>query len=314
MAGLFSARAAASTRNRGSCSSGFSARMVGLGDISQHHHSYCGLLHLRTFQVVNDGAPIMERNGQPLAIELENVTKEFIIIKREQSVKSAIVSNLRRLLMWQPVTKERLRALEDVSFGIPRGQTVGVVGGNGQGKSTLLSLLARIYRPTSGTITVRGRIASLLELEAGFQPEFTGYENIYLNGVIMGLTHSELDTRIDDIAAFAGIKDQLSQQVKHYSSGMKARLGFAIAAHVEPDVLLVDEVLAVGDAEFQERCFQKIEEFKRDGVTIFVVSHDIHALRRVCDRVLWIESHQIKMDGEAKSVLDAYEANSAVSV
>lgn len=247
----------------------------------------------------------MERNGQPFAIELDDVSKEFVVIHRERSVKSAIM----RLLMWHPPRKERMRALEHISFGIPKGQTVGVVGANGQGKSTLLSLLARIYRPTSGALTVRGRIASLLELQAGFQPEFTGYENIYLNGVIMGLTHAELDSRVQDIANFAGIEDQLTQQVKHYSSGMKARLGFAVAAHVEPDVLLVDEVLAVGDAEFQERCFQKIEEFKRDGVTIFVVSHDLRALRRVCDRVLWIEAHRIKMDGEAKDVLDAYEAS-----
>lgn len=250
----------------------------------------------------------MESNGHtfadaPFAIELHNVSKEFVVIHRERSVKSAVM----RLLMWHPPHKERLRALEDVSFSIPKGQTVGVVGANGQGKSTLLSLLARIYRPTSGTVTVRGRIASLLELEAGFQPDFTGYENIFLNGVIMGLTHDELNARLDKIAEFAGISNQLTQQVKHYSSGMKARLGFAIAAHVEPEVLLVDEVLAVGDAEFQERCFQKIEEFKRDGVTIFVVSHDLRALRRVCDRALWIESHRVKMDGKASAVLDAYE-------
>ncbi|BCM90751.1 teichoic acids export ATP-binding protein TagH [Abditibacteriota bacterium] len=257
----------------------------------------------------DDGAFVVEQNGQPFAIELEDVTKEFVVIHRERSVKAAVTSSIRRLLMWHPVRKERLRALENVSFGIPRGQTVGVVGANGQGKSTLLALLARIYRPTSGTITVRGRIASLLELEAGFQPEFTGDENIYLNGVIMGLTHAELDARINDIAKFAGLEGQLTQQVKHYSSGMKARLGFAIAAHVEPEVLLVDEVLAVGDAEFQERCFQKIEEFKRDGVTIFVVSHDLRALRRVCDRVLWIEGHRVKMDGDALVVLDAYETN-----
>ncbi len=237
------------------------------------------------------------------AIELEGVSKEFIVIHRERSVKSAMM----RLLMMNPPRKERFLALENVSFSIPRGQTVGVVGANGQGKSTLLAMLARIYRPTRGRITVRGRIASLLELEAGFQPDFTGYENIYLNGVIMGLTHAELDARIEQIAAFAGIEEHLTQQVKHYSSGMKARLGFAIAAHVEPEVLLVDEVLAVGDAEFQERCFQKIEEFKRDSVTIFVVSHDVRALRRVCDRVLWIENHRIKADGNGQEVLDRYE-------
>ena len=237
------------------------------------------------------------------AIELDGVTKQFTIIHRERSVKSALM----RLLIWQPARKETFVALSDISFQIPQGQTVGVVGANGQGKSTLLTLLARIFRPTKGRVTVRGRIASLLELSAGFQPEFTGYENIFLNGVIYGLTHDQIAAKVDDIAAFAGIGDQLTQQVKHYSSGMLARLGFSIAAHVEPDILLVDEVLAVGDAEFQARCFEKIEEFKRDGVTIFVVSHDLRALRRVCDRILWIENHQLKMDGPMEEVLDRYE-------
>ncbi len=237
------------------------------------------------------------------AIEFERVTKVFTLIHRERSVKSAIM----KLLIWQPARKELFTALDDISFEIPSGQTVGVVGKNGQGKSTLLSLLARIYRPTKGRITVRGRIASLLELSAGFQPEFTGYENIFLNGVIYGMTHEQIESKIEAIAEFAGINDQLTQQVKHYSSGMMARLGFAIAAHVEPDILLVDEVLAVGDAEFQERCFQKIEEFKRHGVTIFVVSHDLRALRRVCDRILWIEDHQLKMDGPMAEVLALYE-------
>ena len=237
------------------------------------------------------------------AIEFERVTKRFTLIHRERSVKSALM----KLLIWQPARKEIFTALDDISFEIPQGQTVGVIGKNGQGKSTLLALLARIYRPTKGRITVRGRIASLLELSAGFQPEFTGYENIFLNGVIYGLTHEQIEAKVEAIAAFAGINEQLTQQVKHYSSGMMARLGFAIAAHVEPDVLLVDEVLAVGDAEFQERCFQKIEEFKSHGVTIFVVSHDLRALRRVCDRILWIEDHKLKMDGPTAEILALYE-------
>lgn len=242
------------------------------------------------------------------AIEFEHITKQFTLIHRERSVKSAIM----KLLIWQPARKEVFTALDDISFEIPNGQTIGVVGKNGQGKSTLLSLLARIYRPTKGRITVRGRVASLLELAAGFQEDFTGYENIYLNGVIYGLTRAQIDEKVDAIAEFAGISEHLTQQVKHYSSGMKARLGFAIAAHVEPDVLLVDEVLAVGDAEFQERCFQKIEEFKRHGVTIFVVSHDVRALRRVCDRILWIEDHKLKMDGPMPDVLARYEELPAI--
>ena len=247
----------------------------------------------------DDGATLNPHN----AIELADVSKRFTIIHRERSVKSALM----RFLMWHPPRKEQFLALENISFSIPKGQTVGVVGKNGQGKSTLLALLARIYKPTSGRISVRGRIASLLELEAGFQPDFTGFENIYLNGVIYGLTHDELDARLRSIADFAGIGDHLTQQTKHYSSGMKARLGFSIAAHVEPDVLLVDEVLAVGDADFQEKCFQKIEEFKSHGVTIFVVSHDLRAIRRVCDRVLWIDNHKIRADGPTEETLRDYE-------
>ena len=237
------------------------------------------------------------------AIELENVSKNFVVYHRERSVKSAVL----KVLVWQLPRKEHFTALENISFCVSKGQTVGVVGKNGQGKSTLLSLLARIYRPTKGRVTMRGRIASLLELSAGFQPEFTGYENIYLNGVIYGLTRAEIDAKIESIAAFAGVGEHLTQQVKHYSSGMLARLGFAIASHVEPDILLVDEVLAVGDAEFQDKCFAKLQEFKAHGVTIFVVSHDVRALRRVCDRVIWIENHRIKMDGPAPQILDAYE-------
>jgi ABC-2 type transport system ATP-binding protein len=237
------------------------------------------------------------------AIEVEHLTKEFRVFHRERSIKSAMM----RVLVWQKPRVEQFTALDDVSFTVPKGQTVGVVGTNGQGKSTLLALLARIYRPDKGRIVVRGKVVSLLELGAGFQPEFTGYENIYLNGVIYGFTRAELDAKLDSIASFAGISEHLTQQVKHYSSGMKARLGFSIAVHVEPDVLLVDEVLAVGDANFQEKCFSKIEEFKRHGVTIFVVSHDADAIARVCDRVLWIKHHKLFMDGDTATVLNAYK-------
>jgi ABC-type polysaccharide/polyol phosphate transport system ATPase subunit len=167
--------------------------------------------------------------------------------------------------------------------------------------------LARIYRPTRGRIVVRGRVATLLELGAGFNDEFTGRENVFLNGVILGLTHEELETRLEDIIAFANIGDYIDTPVKHYSLGMKARLGFSIAVHASPDVLLVDEVLAVGDAEFQEKCFTKIESFKQQGATIFFVSHDILAMRRVADRVLWIDNHILRADGPAGRVLEEYQ-------
>ncbi len=239
------------------------------------------------------------------AIEVQNVSKEFRVFHRERTIKSAVL----RILMLKLPRAEQFLALDDVSFSIPRGQTVGVIGENGQGKSTLLALLARIYRPTKGRITVRGRIVSLLELGAGFQPEFTGYENIYLNGIIYGFSRAELDAKLESITAFAGIEGHLTQQVKHYSSGMKARLGFSIAVHVDPDVLLIDEVLAVGDASFQEKCFAKIEEFKKRGVTIFVVSHDARAIERICDRVLWIQNHKLHFDGETQTALAAYKAS-----
>jgi ABC-type polysaccharide/polyol phosphate transport system ATPase subunit len=237
------------------------------------------------------------------AIEVTSVTKTFQRLRRESSIKSAMIKWVRL----QFPRREAFTALDNISFNVPPGQTVGVVGRNGSGKSTLLSLLARIYRPTQGRIVVRGRMATLLELGAGFNDEFTGRENIFLNGVIMGLTHEELETRLDDIITFADIGDYIDTPVKHYSLGMKARLGFSIAAHASPDVLLVDEVLAVGDAEFQEKCFAKIEAFKKQGVTIFFVSHDIHAVRRVADRILWIDNHVLRADGPAERVLAEYQ-------
>ena len=238
------------------------------------------------------------------AIEVENLTKVFHVLHREGSVKSAAI---KRILRRMP-HRSNFTALQEISFKVPKGQTVGVVGRNGSGKSTLLTLLSRIYRPTSGTIKVEGRVATLLELGAGFHPEFTGLENIFLNGVILGMPRAELEKRLPQIIEFAGLEEFIDTPVKHYSSGMTARLGFAVAVHLEPDVLLVDEVLAVGDAEFQEKCYRKIEEFKRKGVTIFFVSHDMDAMRRVCDRVLWIEDHVIKRDGPALDVIAQYEA------
>jgi ABC-type polysaccharide/polyol phosphate transport system ATPase subunit len=237
------------------------------------------------------------------AIEVTNVTKNFQRLHRETSIKSAVMKWVRL----QFPRRETFTALQDISFVVPQGQTVGVVGRNGSGKSTLLSLMARIYRPTQGRIEVRGRVATLLELGAGFNPEFTGRENIYLNGVILGLTRSDLDNRIEQIVEFADVGEYIDTPVKYYSSGMVTRLGFSIAVNVEPDVLLVDEVLAVGDASFQEKCFAKIEEFKQRGITIFFVSHDMKAMRRVAERVLWIDQHALRADGTPQRVLDEYE-------
>jgi ABC-type polysaccharide/polyol phosphate transport system ATPase subunit len=237
------------------------------------------------------------------AIEVHNMTKVFRVLHREPSLKSAAMKWVRFKLPH----REEFVALRDISFQIPKGQTVGVVGRNGSGKSTLLSLMARIYRPTQGTIQVHGRVATLLELGAGFHPEFTGYENVFLNGVILGFSRSELEERLPSIIDFAEIAEFMDTPVKHYSSGMITRLGFSVAVHMDPEVLLVDEVLAVGDEAFQEKCYAKIEEFKQRGVTIFFVSHDMRAIRRVSDRVLWIDNHVLRGDGPTAKVVVDYE-------
>lgn len=244
------------------------------------------------------------------SIEVKNVSKVFRVLHRERSLKSAV---FKRMMLRLP-HREEFTAIKDISFSIPRGVTVGVIGRNGSGKSTLLSLMARIYKPTTGEITIQGRVATLLELGAGFHPEFTGVENVFLNGVILGMPREEIENRLPSIVEFAEIEEFIDTPVKHYSSGMITRLGFSVAVHVEPDVLLVDEVLAVGDAPFQEKCYAKIEEFKKRGVTIFFVSHDMAAIERVSDRVLWIDNHVIRHDGPPAEVIAAYHAHEHASL
>lgn len=238
-----------------------------------------------------------------IPIELDDVSKVFRVVRREASLKSAAL----KAMLGRLPQREHFTALEGVSFAIPRGQTVGVIGRNGSGKSTLLSLLARIYKPTSGTVRIEGRVATLLELGAGFHPEFTGEENVVLNGIILGLSRPQMEERLPQIVRWAELEEHRHKQVKYFSPGMEARLGFSVAVHLDPQVLLVDEVLAVGDAPFQEKCYEKIEEFKRAGVTIFFVSHDMAAIRRVSDRVLWIHNRHLHMDGAPQQVIAAYE-------
>ncbi|HEX8237200.1 MAG TPA: ABC transporter ATP-binding protein [Abditibacteriaceae bacterium] len=242
------------------------------------------------------------------SIEVENMTKVFKVLHRQGTMKSEMLN----LLRFRLPRREEFVALRDISFSVPQGQTVGVIGRNGSGKSTLLALLARIYRPTVGRIRVRGRIATLLELGAGFNTEFTGIENVFLNGVILGVPRDELERSLPGIIEFAELEEFIDTPVKHYSSGMITRLGFAVAVHVRPDVLLVDEVLAVGDYRFQEKCYAKIEEFKKQGVTIFFVSHDMRAIQRVSDRVLWIDQHVVRADGPAQEVIAQYNDSQAV--
>lgn len=204
------------------------------------------------------------------------------------------------------VEAESIWALRDVSFDADEGEVVGIVGRNGAGKSTLLKILSRITYPTSGEVRVNGRVASLLEVGTGFHDELTGRENIYLNGSILGMRKREVEERFDAIVDFSGVEQFIDTPIKHYSSGMRLRLGFAVAAHLEPDVLIVDEVLAVGDAGFQKKCIQAMEGLRNSGRTVLFVSHNLAAVENLCSRGIWIDAGKIRMDGRAKEVIIAY--------
>ncbi|MCS6922831.1 MAG: ABC transporter ATP-binding protein [Fimbriimonadales bacterium] len=236
----------------------------------------------------------------PVAIRAENLTKEFRLAHHAYASLKGL------LLSFLPRRVEHLVALRDVSFTIYRGETVGIIGQNGSGKSTLLGIIARVYRPTAGIIEVNGRVAPLLELGAGFHPDLTGLENIYFNGVILGLTRRQVSERLDAIVQFAELENYIDAPIRTYSSGMLMRLGFAIAAHVDADILLVDEVLAVGDARFQQKCYEKIAQFQREGRTILFVSHDMEAITQVARRVLWLDKGILRADGDAHTVVQEY--------
>lgn len=204
--------------------------------------------------------------------------------------------------------REHIWALRNVSFEVREGEVVGVIGRNGAGKSTLLKILARITRPTEGSAEIRGRVGSLLEVGTGFHPELTGRENVYLSGAILGMKKAEIDWKFDEIVAFAEVERFLDTPLKHYSSGMQMRLAFAVAAHLEPEILLVDEVLAVGDIEFQKKCLGKMGDVATTGRTIVFVSHQMNQVRRLCERVVWIDSGQIRRAGSTAEVVGAYES------
>ena len=202
-------------------------------------------------------------------------------------------------------------ALMDVSFSVGRGETFGVIGANGSGKSTLLKLVAGILKPTSGKLSVNGKVSALIELGAGFHPEISGRENVVINGVMLGLSRKEIERKIPEIVAFSGLSEFIDEPVKTYSSGMYVRLGFAVAVHVDPDILVVDEVLAVGDEAFSRRCLDTIGEFRSRGKTIFFVSHALGLVEELCDRVLYLEEGRVKGIGEAREMLAAYRLDVA---
>src|SRR5687767_9125874 len=209
------------------------------------------------------------------------------------------------------VTTDDFWALRDVSFDVGSGEVLGIIGRNGAGKSTLLKILSRITEPTTGRITLDGRVASLLEVGTGFHPELTGRENIFLNGAILGMTRQEIRRNFDSIVEFAEVERFLDTPVKRYSSGMYVRLAFAVAAHLEPDILVVDEVLAVGDADFQKRCLGKMHEVSRGGRTVLFVSHNMAAIQALCSRGIWLDRGSVAADGTAADSIRRYLASSA---
>ena len=245
------------------------------------------------------------------AIEVRGVRKTYRRYGRRRqfgTLKSALLSG-RFLRDLRP--DDRFDALRGVSFDVAAGRTFGIVGRNGSGKSTMLKLIAGIGRPTRGEVTVRGRVSALIELGAGFHPEISGRDNVFINGMMLGLTKREVAARFDEIVAFAELEEFIDAPVKTYSSGMYMRLGFAVAVHVDPDVLLVDEVLAVGDEAFTHKCLDKFSEFRRRGRTVLLVTHSLDLVTRFCDEALWLDSGVTRAQGDPRRVIDAYKLDVA---
>ena len=240
------------------------------------------------------------------AIEVRDVRKEYRRYGRRKAfgtLKSALLSGG---LLQQLRPEDVFEALKGVSFDVAAGRTFGIVGRNGSGKSTMLKLIAGIGRPTTGTVTVRGRISALIELGAGFHPEISGRENVFINGMMLGLSKRDIARRFDDIVAFAELEDFIDAPVKTYSSGMYMRLGFAVAINVDPDVLLVDEVLAVGDEAFTHKCFDTLAGFRRRGRTVLIVTHSLDLVTRFCDDALWLDAGVVRAQGDPRRIVDAY--------
>lgn len=247
-----------------------------------------------------------------VVIRVENLGKRYRIGGAQTSYKTlreSLISAASAPVRWlkgQRHEKNTFWALQDVSFEIKQGEAVGIIGRNGAGKSTLLKILSRITKPTTGRVDLYGRVGSLLEVGTGFHPELTGRDNIYLNGAILGMSRQEIMRKFDEIVDFAGIEKFLDTPVKHYSSGMYVRLAFAVAAHLEPEILVVDEVLAVGDAEFQKKCLGKMSDVTHEGRTVLFVSHNMAAVRKLCNKSILLESGSKTLEGDTNTVIDKY--------
>ena len=235
------------------------------------------------------------------AIKVSNVTKKFkVYYDKANTLKE-------QLVFWKSKNKvEERTVLNDINLEIKKGETVALIGTNGSGKSTLLKLMTKIIYPTKGKITTVGKLTSLLELGAGFHDDFTGRENIYFNASIFGLTRSEIDKKIDDIIKFSELEEFIDNPVRTYSSGMYMRLAFSVAINVNAEILLIDEILAVGDQHFQDKCFDKLKELKESDKTIVIVSHSLDSIRKLCTRAIWIKDGHVEMDGETNKVIDKY--------
>ena len=250
-----------------------------------------------------DNRPVLDDN---VAVNVEHLSMEFKITKDKiDTLKEYVIRTLKR----NKKEKEKVRVLDDISFKVYKGDKLGILGFNGAGKSTLLKIMAGIYEPTSGKIEINGKVAPLLELSAGFDKNYTGKNNIYLNGAFLSMDKDFLDEKFDEIVEFSELGEYINYPVKNYSSGMRAKLGFSIATLVEPDILIVDEILSVGDIKFRKKSSQKINELMAEGVTVLLVSHSISQMRKICDKCIWIDNGKIVMEGEANEVCDAYVEN-----
>jgi ABC-type polysaccharide/polyol phosphate transport system ATPase subunit len=241
------------------------------------------------------------------AIEVDRLSKRYLLGEDQpgRSLREAITSSIGRLASSRR-TRDEIWSLKDVSFTVAEGEAVGVIGRNGAGKSTLLKILSRITEPTSGSTRTRGRVTSLLEIGTGFHAELTGRENVYLNGAILGMSRRDIARRFDDIVSFAGVERFIDTPIKRYSSGMYLRLAFSVTAHLEPDIMVVDEVLAVGDAEFQARCLKRMETAEQEGRTVVFVSHNLEAIIALCPSCIWLDRGRIVAEGRSPDVVERY--------
>jgi lipopolysaccharide transport system ATP-binding protein len=252
-----------------------------------------------------------------IVIHVEGLGKRYRVGERERYVAlrdvltHAFTAPFRRREIRR--TRDYLWALRDVSFDVRQGEVIGLIGRNGAGKTTLLKILSRITRPTAGFAEVHGRVGSLLEVGTGFHPELTGRENVFLSGAVLGMKKQEIVRKFDEIVAFAEVERHIDTPLKHFSTGMQMRLAFAVAAHLEPEILFVDEVLAVGDIAFQKKCLGKMQEVSKGGRTIVFVSHQMNQIRRLCERVLWLENGSVRKSGKTGSMLGEYEAASSAT-